>query len=117
MLLLGAYLTLGELQNISKSAETAVLVADAPGTVYAQPAALLSATQQLQTVVEVLGQFPSLKQQAQFDFHSRVNAEHHLAFVVRQFVRINAYRVAKFDRTDIISPFHHFFESFDNQSG
>jgi len=109
VLLLGAYLTFSEVETISKSTATTVLLADAPGTVYAQPAALFSATQQLQTVVELLGQFPHLKQHTQFSLLSGANAEHHLSFVVRNFIRTDAYRVAAFGRTAIISPFHHFF--------
>jgi hypothetical protein len=109
VLFLGAYLAFNDIQSFPKSAETAVLVAVAPGTVYAQPAALLSATQQLQTVVELLGHFPNLKPQTQPGFNCKKQTADQLAATVRQFLRREAYRVAAFGRTAIISPFHHFF--------
>lgn len=109
VLFLGAYLALIGVQPQTIPSTSAVLAADAPGTVYAQPAALLSAPQQLLTAIEFVGQFPTLKQNSQIGHAAGRSKNHALAYTVRQFIRTDAYRIAAFGRTDIISPFHHFF--------
>jgi hypothetical protein len=109
VLLYGACSAIGGLQTIPNNAPTAVVLADAPGTVYAQPAALLSGTQQLQIVVELLGQFPELKQNFQRNLYRRAVADQLLVLGFRQYLRSDLYRISTFGRTDIISPFHHFF--------
>jgi len=109
VLLFGGYLSFSGEQTFKLQGEEAVLVADAPGMVYAQPAALLSATHQLQILVELLGQFPELKQNFQRSFYSDAAAEHLLVVGFTQYLRSDLCRISGFDRTDIISPFHHFF--------
>jgi len=109
VLLHGGYIAFSEIQVQGDLASKTILVADTPGTVYTQPAALLSATQQLQMATEQLGQCQQLHRTLLSTVVAKVDDEKQEGSVVRQFLRNNAYRISTFGSTDIISPFHQFF--------
>jgi hypothetical protein len=108
VLLYGAFLALSGTTTLPLSGDTAVLVADAPGTVYAQPAALLSPARQQVSLAEQVLQLPTFESASTL---SRPTAAQEKAgrHAVENGVRTDRQRVASFGPTDIISPFHHFF--------
>lgn len=108
VLLYGAFLALSGSNTLSIATDTAVLVADAPGTVYAQPAALLSPARQQITLAEQQLPVPTVETASTLN-RPVAALEKAGRQAVEQVLRVDRRRVASFGPTDIISPFHHFF--------
>ncbi len=108
VLLYGSYHALSDARSAARPTAAEVLLADAPGMVYAQPAALLSPARQQLVLAEQ--QLPLPVFESVPGVIDRVAAyEKANGNYIGRLLRRDQWRVASFGSTDIISPFHHFF--------